>query len=134
MNRLGLLFAIVILLLATNIAQPEVLVWHRSADYDNNSLVPPEKVPDIRYNIYYGDSLSGPWNLVAQVSDNSLVLPDSALPAYGGTRYYTGDARLDNSVSGKGEPLQYTRPVPPAPPAPPSPSPGCAMNRFLEKI
>lgn len=113
------------LLLGTSIAQTEVLIWIRSSSYDNSSLVPPEKIPFIRYNIYYGESPFGPWNFIAQVSDNSLVLPTPVLPSYGGTRYYTGDAELDNMVSGKGDPLKYVRPIPQ--------SPGCTTTNAINK-
>ena len=128
MNRLCVLIGVVLLLFATNVAQTEVLVWHRSEMFDNNTPIPQEKIPLIRYTIYWGESSFGPWNSIAQVSDNSLILLASALPAYGGTMYYTGDAKLDNFVSSKGEPLKYVRPILP------SPSPGCVANRFLEKI
>lgn len=123
MKRMALLFAAILLVFATNIAQTEVLSWNRSEMYDNNSPVPPEKIPFVKYNIYSGDSINGPWNPIAQLGDNSLYLSSTMLPNPGGTRYYTGEALLDGGTSGKGVPYKYTKPS-----TPPGTTPGCDVK------
>jgi hypothetical protein len=74
--------------------------------------------------IYYAPTSSGPWTPIGEIADNTLIISSAALPPPGGTMYYTGDARLEGTVSGLGVPLKYSKP-----PQQPGTTPGCDVKQ-----
>lgn len=106
------------------------LVLERVTMYSDGTPIPEGLVDTIRYRYYYADNGVGPYIEGTATIDNLVIaVPD---PAPGTKVGYTVDSELEGVSSGKAEPQILATPLPPV--SPPQQSPGCAMNRFLEKI
>lgn len=91
------------------------LSWEGPTAYTDNTAIPAEKLPLLRYQAYTGGSSTGPWVAVGLlVAGTSVTVPD---PPAGGTLYYTVTASLDGMKSGYAVPVSKTIPFP-APAAP----------------
>lgn len=98
--------------------------------YSDGTPIPEELVKMLRYRYYYADNGTGPFIEGTATIDNLVIaIPD---PAPGTKVGYTVGSELEGVSSEKAEPQILATPLPPV--SPPQQSPGCAGNRFINKI
>lgn len=99
MKKILVLLALFVLVMSTT-AIAAVLTWTAPITYTDTSTIAPADIARIVYTPYYGAAATGPWTAGTTTGAGVLTatLPD---PSPGATRWYTVDATLDGTTSGK---------------------------------